>query len=220
VQSNETDMCAPNNVVGQAINSVNANNIKPGQYITFREEHQSDKATAKVISRAGKATGKHKYWFNIDYLGTSMDAKSIDLSQVEELEIIENSTEEANIVDEVMFCHNLSFDSAKQAELKDWKDNDVYVEVPNEKQKCVSTRWVLTLKHTETGITPKARLVARGFEENNPSQSDSPTCANESLRIVIAIIAQMGWTINSIDIKTAFLQGNCLDRDIFIRPPK
>jgi hypothetical protein len=115
VQSNETDMCAPNNIVGQAINSVNANNIKPGQYIASREEHRPENAADKVISRAGKATGKHRYWFNIDYLGTGMDAKSIDLSQVEELEIIENPIEGANVVDEVMFCHNLSFDSAKQA---------------------------------------------------------------------------------------------------------
>ena len=36
----------------------------------------------------------------------------------------------------------------------------------------------------------------------------------------MAVIAQKGWVINSMDIKTAFLQGNCLEREIFIQPPK
>ena len=50
------------------------------------------------------------------------------------------------------------------------------------------------------------RLVAREFEEDILFESDSPTCGNESLRIVMAIIAQKGWLINSMDIKKFFFK--------------
>ena len=51
----------------------------------------------------------------------------------------------------------------------------------------MSTRWVLFWE-VDSGIIPKARLVPQGFEEDILFQSDSPTCGNESLRIVMAII--------------------------------
>jgi len=41
----------------------------------------------------------------------------------------------------------------------------VLKEVKDEGQKCISTRWVCILKETSDGVVPKARLVARGFEE-------------------------------------------------------
>lgn len=39
-------------------------------------------------------------------------------------------------------------------------------------------------------------------------------------RLVLAVVAQNDWEVNSMDIKTAFLQGEPIDRDVFIRPPK
>lgn len=104
---------------------------------------------------------------------------------------------------------------------KKLRDNNVFEEVKDEGQKCISTRWVCTLKESPTGPVPKARLVARGFEELEVSelQKDSPTCATESLRLLVAVICQRQWTLNSMDIKSAFLQGMQLSRDIYIRPP-
>ena len=48
----------------------------------------------------------------------------------------------------------------------------------DEGQKCISTRWVCTLKETPDSVVPKARLVARGFGEMNSEElpKDSPTC--------------------------------------------
>ena len=113
------------------------------------------------------------------------------------------------------------FHPAKQAELCNWKENDVFEEVSDEGQKCISTRWVCTLKETPDGVAPKARLVARGFEEINREElpKDSPTCASESLRMIMAVICQRKWQLNSMDIKAAFLQGKELTRNIYIRPP-
>ena len=66
----------------------------------------------------------------------------------------------------------------KLRELQSWFDHNVYVEVPNDGQKYISTRWVLTEKFVNGNKTTKARLVARGFEEDHLAKlrTDSPTC--------------------------------------------
>lgn len=83
-------------------------------------------------------------------------------------------------------------------------------------------RWVCTLKETPQGLVPKARLVARGFEEVNTEElpKDSPTCASESLKMVMAFICQNKWQLNSMDIKAAFLQDKELTCNVYIRPPQ
>ena len=81
----------------------------------------------------------------------------------------------------------ICFDKAKSKELASWKEHDVFEEVNFTGQKCVSTRWICTLKNTADGLVPKARLVARGFEEEGLQEipKDSPTCLKESLRMNI-----------------------------------
>ena len=113
------------------------------------------------------------------------------------------------------------FDTAKQQELQSWKDHYVYESVPFEKQRCISVRWVCSLKTTESGIKPKARLVARGFEEQSDSiEKESPTCSKDAMRTMLSLINKNGWKLSSLDIKTAFLQGEKIDRDVYLRPPK
>lgn len=81
---------------------------------------------------------------------------------------------------------------AKQKELDSWIMNKVYQEVADTGLKCRSTRRVCTLKDTTESIMPKARLVAKRFEEleNKEIEKDSPTCAKESLRLILTIMAQ------------------------------
>jgi hypothetical protein len=40
------------------------------------------------------------------------------------------------------------------------------------------------------------------------------------MRIALSIISSKQWRVNTIDIKSAFLQGNVLEREIYIVPPK
>ncbi len=122
---------------------------------------------------------------------------------------------------DALITKDISFDAANQDEIVNWCKNNVFEEVDDAGQKCVSTRWVCSLKETLNGIMPKARLVARGFEELNihELQKDSPTCASESLRLLLAVICQNKWQVHSMDIKSAFLQGMQLSREIYIRPP-
>ena len=48
------------------------------------------------------------------------------------------------------------------------------------------------MKETKDGIKPKARLVARGFKEDNlcEIQKDSLTCSKDILRAILSIICQ------------------------------
>ena len=77
-----------------------------------------------------------------------------------------------------MLTERICFDKAKSKELASWKEHDVFKEVNFTGQKCVSTRWICTLKNTADGLVPKARLVARGFEEKGLQEipNDSPSC--------------------------------------------
>ena len=66
----------------------------------------------------------------------------------------------------------------------------------------------------------RARLVARGFEEEEFIQSDSPTLSKAGFRIILVTAASKRWQIQTTDIKSAFLQGSQVERVIFLKPPK
>lgn len=197
--------------------------IKPGNIITYNQKGSNGQIQAEIISRAGKATGRNKHWFNVKIqrpVNLENEEMSVDLSKVTDLNVAEpliGPTEG----DTIMMVAGREFDEAKKRELDSWKQNNVFTEIDDAGQKCISTRWVCSLKNTPNGVMQKARLVARGFEEpKNDIQKDSPTCAHESLRLIMALTAQNQWSLHSIDIKTAFLQGHTMDREVYIRPPK
>ena len=51
------------------------------------------------------------------------------------------------------------------------------------------------------------------------NRTDSPTCAKESLRMAMCLMAAKGWACKTIDIKAAFLQGQGNCRDVWLKPP-
>jgi len=120
------------------------------------------------------------------------------------------------------FCKDDSaYLPAKKEEIEKWVSFNTFEEVADVGQKAISTRWVCTRKVKGGILTYKARLVARGFEEDSKSlQTDSPTCGKEALRLTLAIISCQGWRLHSLDVKSAFLQGSPMEREVFIKPPK
>ena len=206
----------------EPIDMVDATKLKSGEILTFTNRDSGEQSICRILGRASRATGKLKSWYNIEFV--EPDAKagekiSIDMSTVEidKQEQFQNNDQ----LEDVLVVNDGSFHNAKKIELESWIKNSVYEEVPDVGQKCISTRWVCTLKETPDGVTPKARLVARGFEDfhNKDIPKDSPTCAIESLRTVLAVVSQKRWSIHTMDIKTAFLQGAELSRTIYLRPP-
>ena len=105
---------------------------------------------------------------------------------------------------------------AKQDELKKLTMFDVYEEVDNQGQPLISTKWVVTYK----GQGIKARIVARGFQEREVVVADSPTVAKTAFRTMLSVASSNNWCISTTDIKSAFLQGNHIDRDVYLKPPK
>ena len=83
----------------------------------------------------------------------------------------------------------------------------------------MTVRWVVTQKNVKNQPVTKARLVAHGFQEMQDFRTDSPTCSQESVQLTLAIIASMSWKFKSLNIKTAFLQGQTIDCIIHVLPP-
>lgn len=196
--------------------------IKTGNTVKFRNPDSQEWTIARVLGCAGKATGKNKNWFNLECLTPETKTISVDLSQVADLEVTTPETNGEN-QENVLIVEDGVHEVAKQIELENWKRNEVFMEVFDKGQKpVISTRWICSMKQSEGGPVAKARLVARGFEELDKEQheKDAPTCSQEALKMVLAIMAQNGWKPCSMDIKAAFLQGFPLERDIYIKPPK
>ena len=93
------------------------------------------------------------------------------------------ATTEAHNEDIIDLCetyvanHDREVLSAKERELQNWKSEEVYVEVPNNGQPTMSTTWVIKQKIIDGKYALKARLCARGFEEEQFFRTDSPTCS-------------------------------------------
>ena len=85
---------------------------------------------------------------------------------------------------------------------------------------CISLRWVLKENVATGEKLVKAILCARGFEEEQHFRTDSPTCCKEGLHLTCCIISSNKWPLNSLDVKTAFLQGKLIERTVYVRPPK
>ena len=111
---------------------------------------------------------------------------------------------------------------AKRTELKNLSDYNTFEEVEDCGQERISSRWVVTVKEAHDGQKTKfkARLVARGFQENVPPQSDSPTVLRESNKLFSAVAANQDFQLVSVDIRAVFLQSKELTRDVFVVPPK
>ena len=137
-------------------------------------------------------------------------------SQSKEADIVENS-----LIDEIYVNQHLCFQSAKEKELKSWKDNNVFKVISYSDQKCISAQWVCFFKETDNGSEPKVHLVATGFEEDTLTlfEKQSPTASKDTLHVLLSTTASKEWQLKLIDIKTAFLQGENLKRKLYLQPP-
>ena len=66
----------------------------------------------------------------------------------------------------------------------------------------------------------KAKLCAQVFEEEQHFRTDSPTYCKEGLCLTCCIISSNRWSLNSLDVKTAFLQGRLIEQTVYVCPPK
>ena len=139
----------------------------------------------------------------------------VDFDRVDNIKILD-------INEEIYQVDSDYFESSQQIELENWKQNQVHDEIPYSEEKTVSLKWVCSLKNVDNKTISKSWLAAKGLEEINYKQipKDSPKCSKKVFQTMLALIAQKKWKLNAIDIKTAFLQGDKTDREIYDMPPK
>ena len=201
----------PSNDSSRGRNSVS---LKAGQRFKGILSDNGEVISGKIVSRAGKSTGRYKNCFNVErdtdgsigYLDFGKELTDWEIvPDEEELLVLFNS-------EDVMV--------AKQKEIENWKRNEVFEEVENAGQSTISARWVVTNKVKNGQPIIKARLVARGFEEDTSDlRKDSPTCSKESVRLVLSFACSKQWSCHTIDVKSAYLQGNVISREVYLKPP-
>ncbi|XP_035684716.1 uncharacterized protein LOC118421507 [Branchiostoma floridae] len=170
---------------------------------TATEENSALKETYSPVSWKRNAEGRLQ---SVQHTQMDADSKSPDILCVSR----DNVVLQSKLLDT-----NVQW--AREEELKKLKDFETFDVVDDNGQERISTRWVDTMKPDGTR---KSRLVARGFEEQDPVQSDSPTISKSVLRIFMVLCAMYGWVVKTMDIKSAFLQGETLTREVFVQPPR
>ena len=110
---------------------------------------------------------------------------------------------------------------AKIKEIENWKRNKVFDEVLDKGEKAINVRWVINeklMQNNERKI--KARLVAKGYEEKIEDNTDAPIVSAEAMKMILTIAKEKNWGINAMDITAAYLQGDKINRKVYIRPPR
>ena len=188
--------------------------------VRIKDKNSEQWKSARIISRGGKASGKFASWFNVETLHNN-ERLCLDFSSIEwEDQKVDSESVNYNAIFHATNDREKELvKEAKEKELLNWKTFDVYDQVEFKNQPLISTRWVVTEKQPEPNLVVKARLVVRGFEETSNIPSDSPTISKDSLRTCLAIASSKQWPLEMIDIKSAFLQGEDISREIFVKPP-
>jgi hypothetical protein len=83
-------------------------------------------------------------------------------------------------------------------------------------KKAIGSKWVFKTKRNPDGSTRiKARLVIKGFEQRRGQDFDetyAPVGKLTTLRYLLGLAAKQRWSINHMDVVTAFLNPT-IDRD-------
>nr|GEU70163.1 hypothetical protein [Tanacetum cinerariifolium] len=89
--------------------------------------------------------------------------------------------------------------------------------------KTIGTKWVLKNKKDERGIVirNKARLVAQRHTQEEGIDYDevfAPVARIEAIRLFLAYVSFIGFTVYQMDVKSAFLYGT-IDEEVYVMQP-
>uniref|UniRef100_A0AAV1UBG6 Reverse transcriptase Ty1/copia-type domain-containing protein n=1 Tax=Peronospora matthiolae TaxID=2874970 RepID=A0AAV1UBG6_9STRA len=92
-------------------------------------------------------------------------------------------------------------------------------------QNTIGTKWLFKIKRKSDGSIEKykARLVAKGFKQKygiDYTETFSPVVKYVTLRMVVAITKYFGWTLDLLDVVTAFLYGEMKEGKGILRDPR
>ena len=115
--------------------------------------------------------------------------------------------------------------AAKQSQLDVLKQFGTFYEVSmdslseSQKKLIIPTTWAIVFKYVDGERKVKARLCARGDREVSKNRTDCPTVSKQAIRLLLSKAASEGWIISSLDFTAAFLQGQNIERELYLLPP-
>uniref|UniRef100_A0ACD5Z920 Uncharacterized protein n=1 Tax=Avena sativa TaxID=4498 RepID=A0ACD5Z920_AVESA len=91
-------------------------------------------------------------------------------------------------------------------------------------QKPIGLKWVYKIKRDSTGKIAKykARLVAKGYVQRQGIDFEevfAPVARMETVKLILAVAAQLGWQAHHLDVKSAFLNGELQEEVYVCQPP-
>jgi hypothetical protein len=114
-----------------------------------------------------------------------------------------------------------SWIEAMQEELLQFQLQKVWVlvDLPHG-TKVIGTKWVFRNKRDKRGVVVrnKARLVAQGYRQEEGIDYDevfAPVARIEAIRLFLAYVSYMGFTVYQMDVKSAFLYGT-ITEDVYV----
>nr|CAD1835548.1 unnamed protein product [Ananas comosus var. bracteatus] len=114
---------------------------------------------------------------------------------------------------------------AMDEEMRALKKNNTWelVDLPAGKR-TVGCKWVFTVKYKADGSVErfKARLVAKGFTQTygiDYQETFAPVAKLNSVRVLLSCAANLGWDLQQLDVKNAFLHGDLREEVYMEMPP-
>ena len=110
---------------------------------------------------------------------------------------------------------------AMEKEIDVIEKNETWQLVENPKDKeTIGVKWIYRMKYHSDGRVQrlKARLVAKGYSQQpgvDFHETFAPVARLDTIRTIIAVVAQKGWLLYQLDIKSAFLNGK-LEEEIYV----
>jgi len=129
--------------------------------------------------------------------------------------------EEPITLADALVCEDAaSWRTAWKGELESLKKNGTWVveQVP-ENRNIVGCRWLF--KRKEDGRF-KVRLVVKGYSQEpgiDFRETFGPVAKFTTLRLLLALVAENDWELHTMNVKTAFLNGE-LQEEIFMEIPE
>jgi hypothetical protein len=134
------------------------------------------------------------------------------------------TAEEPNSVFEAL--QSASWRKAMEEELGSIEENRTWalVDLPAG-HRPIGLKWVYKVKRNEAGavVRYKARLVAKGYVQREGVDFEevfAPVTWLDSVRLLLAVVAQKKWEVHHLDVKSAFLNGELIEEVYVHQPPR
>ena len=207
--------------------------------IVFREKGSDIWKSGRVV-RTFKKSSKHKTLRHLDVEGegrVEIDfAKDIDewkenigdevLDSLEDEATMEDADDGITAFPVKLVArtdyHKPEIQAAMKSEISKFEKFEAFEEVEDVGQPRIPIRWVVSEQKEDGKNQPyKARLCMRGDLEKGKEniRADSPTASKDTLKLALIVAANEGFKAKTVDIKSAFLQGQTLKRPIYVSPP-